>query len=215
MKLHTVFITYNRLHLTKQAIESYLQTVKFKHTYVVVDNCSTDGTQDWLSDEGHPRLLLDRNYYPGYACNRGWEQAPRSASHLQRADNDMAFLPVWCAEVNDRFRKKRRLGQLGLRTDAEENHVSFNTGGNCIIQAQLFSKGLRYDERPWRSYKPGLSEDTFFSPAVRRLGYQWDRVRQPCLESLAPDMRDPAAWKDPYYKKSYGDRRIRRRRRVR
>ena len=32
MKLHTVFITYNRLELTKQAIASYLETVSVPFT---------------------------------------------------------------------------------------------------------------------------------------------------------------------------------------
>ena len=45
MKLHTVFITYNRLELTKRAIASYLETVSVSVLgFMVVDNGSTDGT---------------------------------------------------------------------------------------------------------------------------------------------------------------------------
>ena len=46
--VHTVFVTYNRLHLTMQAVESYLATVSLPHTYLVVDNASSDGTVEWL-----------------------------------------------------------------------------------------------------------------------------------------------------------------------
>lgn len=202
MVLFTVFITYNRLHLTKQAIESFLATVTVPFTYFVVDNNSEDGTQDWLAEENHPALLLPKNHYPGYATNRGWEHAPLEATYLQRADNDMAFLPGWCDEVQHCFRL-HRVAQVGLRTGPEENFCSMNVGGCNILRKELFDRGLRYDERPWTQFDPGMSEDSYFSPEVRRMGYGWTRVRKPCLQSLASGDMD-----DPYYVRSYGDRRI-------
>jgi glycosyltransferase involved in cell wall biosynthesis len=203
VKLHTVFVTHNRLELTKEAVQSYLATVSVPYTYIVVDNASTDGTVEWLITEGHPCSLLPENRYPGFATNRGWEWAPDDATHLQRADNDMRFLRGWCNEVQLRF--GRRVGQVGLRTVGEEFRCAVNTGGNMVIRKELFDRGLRYDERPWPDYPAGLSEDTFLSPAVKKLGYQWTRVRKPCLESLAS-----GDWEDPYYQRSYGDRKINR-----
>jgi glycosyltransferase involved in cell wall biosynthesis len=190
-------------------VESFLETVTVPFTYLVVDNHSTDGTRRWLKKEGHPLMALRKNHYPGYACNIGWSQAPRDATHLQRADNDMAFLPGWCKEVEHVF-GARRVGQVGLRTRAEEFGCAINTGGNSVILKVLFDKGLRYDERPWPEYPAGLSEDSYFSPAIRKMGYQWKRVRRPCLLSLAD-----GDWEDPYYAKSYGDRRIKRPRGIR
>ena len=58
VKIHTVFITYNRLELTKQAIESYLETVTVPYTYMVVDNASEDGTKEWLNTWDHPYHAL-------------------------------------------------------------------------------------------------------------------------------------------------------------
>lgn len=200
------------------AISSFLETVTLPFTMTVVDNASTDGTQEWVLQESQQwpaqndpyvpwAWFLDKNYYPGYATNRGWESAPADATHLQRADNDMRFLPGWCDEVELRFRLKwRSLGQLGLRTREEEFACIHNTGGNCIISRDLFDKGLRYDERPWTAYPPGCSEDSLFSPLIRkRYRKNWARVQRPCLESLAS-----GDWEDPYYQRSYGDRRIRR-----
>ena len=80
MKLHTVFITYNRLELTKRAIASYLETVTVPYTMSVVDNGSTDGTADWSAgtDGSHPQShLLAENRYPGYATNLGWVDGSR------------------------------------------------------------------------------------------------------------------------------------------
>ena len=203
MKLHTVFITFNRLELTKQAISSYLETVTVSHTLVVVDNASTDGTREWLLDDFDYGIhLLSKNRYPGFACNLGWERAPGDADFLHRADNDFKFLPGWCEQIKQMFRTKK-VGQVGLRTDEEEVYAKWNVGGNCVIRRSLWDAGLRYDERPWPEYPPGYSEDSFFSPAVEALGYTWKRVKMPAIESLASgDMSDP------YYQKAYGDRGI-------
>jgi glycosyltransferase involved in cell wall biosynthesis len=216
MKLHTVFITYNRLELTKQAIGSYLETVSVPFSFRVVDNGSTDGTREWLQRKlplsedldvidiprGSGWLFLEENRYPGYACNRGWEQAPADADFLHRADNDFAFLPGWCEQVRYMFRTKK-IGQVGLRTDEEELYARWNVGGNCVIRRELWDKGLRYDERPWKEFPPGYSEDSFLSPAVEALGFTWKRVKEPCIRTLAS-----GDLSDPYYQRSYGDRGI-------
>lgn len=201
MKLHTVIITHNRLELTKQVVESYLATVSLPHTLVVVDNASTDGTREWLlHDFDYGIHLLNENLYPGRACNIGFSVAPPDATLLHRQDNDFAFVEGWDLQVVKAF-EKPTLGQLGLRTNAEEDgkgNGRWNVGGCCVIRRELWDKGLRYDERPWGEYPPGFSEDSFLSPAVTEMGYKWTRVREPCLTSLAS-----GDWNDEYYEKSY------------
>lgn len=216
MKLHTVFITYNRLELTKRAISSYLESVTVPFSVTIVDNGSSDGTQEWLKNiDSHyviggaisEAVLMPENRYPGAACNYGWSLAPWDATHLHRADNDFAFLPDWCVEVQRRFRYSPKLGQLGLRTNEEELHNTNNVGGNCIIKRELWELGLRYDERPWPQIAvevgTGWSEDGLFSPAVKQMGYQWGRVKRRCLVPLAS-----GDFADPYYAQSFGDRGI-------
>jgi glycosyltransferase involved in cell wall biosynthesis len=209
VNIHTVLITFNRLELTKQAVESYLETVNGPWSMIVVDNGSTDGTEDWLIDEAPDEIqvwLLRENKYPGYACNRGWEQAPPGTVLLHRADNDFVFLPDWELHVRMLFSINDRLGQLGLRTGEEELHNLHNVGGNCVIRKQLFDDGLRYDERTWEQISnkvPGYTEDSFMSPAVNKMGYEWDRVRVPCIRPIS--VEDP---EDPYYISTWGARRM-------
>jgi glycosyltransferase involved in cell wall biosynthesis len=155
MKIHTVFISYNRIELTKRAIESYLATVGDDFTYVVVDNGSTDGAAQWLDESEHLSILFSRNVYPGKACNVGWDIRPPDTELLHRADNDFIFLPGWREEVERAFASDAKLGQLGLRTGEEEMHASHNTGGNCVISREMFAQGVRYDETPWPEYPPG------------------------------------------------------------
>ena len=201
--IHSVIVSYNRWELTQQAIFSYLETVSLPHTLVVVDNCSTGKIQRCLDemalDYGFWALLLDANYFPGYATNQGWKlHLNDEATILHRADNDFKFLPGWCDHVLAALENKA-VGQVGLRTDAEEVWNPHNVGGNCVIRRKLWDKGLRYDERPWgEGYDPGWTEDSLLSPAVVKMGYRWTRVKEPCIVSLSRE--DPH---DPYYRESW------------
>lgn len=203
MKLHTCVITYNRIDLSKRAIEGYLETVTVPHTIVIVDNGSTDGTREWLEewvtqDSLRRVLLLPDNKYPGYACNRGWELAPSDADFLHRLDNDFKLLPGWCEEAQERFSAEPLLGQLGLRTDEEEHHAKWNVGGNFILRRELWDLGLRFDERPWPEYSQGVAECTPFSIGVKKSGYYWARVRKKVTSNMATGNMN-----DPYYQKAY------------
>jgi glycosyltransferase involved in cell wall biosynthesis len=202
-------VTYNRLELTKQAIRSYRETATGPGTLVVVDNCSTDGTWEWLHKQDDLRVVpLEKNMYPGFACNRGWELAPPDTVLLHRADNDFVFLPDWENHVRLMFTANPRLGQLGLRTGEEELHNLHNVGGNCVIRKELFDDGLRYDERPWPKIAkkvPGYTEDSFLSPEVRKMGWEWDRVRVPCIQPISQEDPD-----DEYYRQTWADRGIHR-----
>lgn len=205
VKLHTVFITYNRLELTKKAVESYLETTTIPYTYVIVDNGSTDGTWDWLRETDHEHIIFRENRYPGYACNRGWEYGPEDATHLHRADNDHGFLPGWCEEV-ERVFGDERMGQVGLRMAEHEPSGNYNVGGNNVIRREVWDQGVRYDERPWTEFPPGYSEDSFFTPEIERRGWRWTRVKKQCiyeLEAAYPDTNT-----DPYYEQSWGARRL-------
>lgn len=206
MKLHSVLITYDRLALSKKALASYLKTVSVPFTLSIVDNCSSDGTQEWIHNLTYGGLigkhLLDRNYYPGYASNVGWSDAPKDATHLHRMDNDFIFRKGWCEAALEVF-AEGDVAQVGLRTDEEEKYASRNVGGNMIVLRELWDKGLRFDERPWTELPRGYGECIYFSVGVKKMGYRWARVKRPCVKPIG--VEDPD---DPYYQKTWADRRI-------
>lgn len=206
MKLVSVVVSYNRLELLKETVFSYKETVTSPHRLIVVDNCSDEETRRWLRNSGLEVIFLSDNFYPGYATNRGWEQGIEDDTEfLHRSDNDFRYLPGWEEEVMNRFQDE--IGQVGLRTDEEDGHAETNVGGNCVIRRELWDAGLRYDETPWPEIRErwgnGYSEDSFFSPRVRKLGWQWTRVSRPIIQNLAS-----GDWSDPYYSTSYGVRGI-------
>lgn len=57
-----ITITCNRLELTKQYLSQLKKKGGYPFKHIIVDNGSTDGTVEWLSDEGYEILSLDKNY---------------------------------------------------------------------------------------------------------------------------------------------------------
>ncbi len=207
MIIHTVMVSYQRLDLTQQAVQSYLDTVTAPHTLIVVDNGSSQDVTDWILNNwgaGFSYRLLGANHYPGFACNRGFEDAPDEATVLHRADNDFVFLDGWCEEIQRCFAANPNLGQLGMRTGDEELHNSHNVGGNCAFRRLLWDQGLRWDETPWPLIEtPGWTEDSYMSPSVEARGWQWGRVQNSCIRPISHESID-----DEYYRKSWSERGI-------
>lgn len=60
MSIAAITITYNRLELTKQTMESFYSKTSVDY-HLFIDNGSTDGTQKWLKDN-FDYIPLDKNY---------------------------------------------------------------------------------------------------------------------------------------------------------
>jgi len=192
MKLLTVMVTHNRLEYTKQTLDNYLSTTTVPQFLIVVDNASTDGTQDWLrmqSDKGKINYILlnNKNYYPGAATNFGWAKGLEifpEATHLMRLDNDMAFAHGWSEVAKQYFDKIPKLGQLGLdygpmndpeadRFDEEYNGMVINpypgnVGGTMIMRKEIWADGIKYDTTPWshKTETPTAQEDAKLSADI-------------------------------------------------
>lgn len=133
MKLLIVLITYQRLEYTQRTLKSLGKTLDIPATIMIVDNNSTDGTQEfikslalkpihWGFPAGFMHVILNpENYYPGKACNIGWAEGLKylpDATHLMRCDNDMDFEPNWASKAQQYFEAMPILGQLGLDDSA-------------------------------------------------------------------------------------------------
>lgn len=224
MKLAIVLITYNRLAYTKKTLRSLWDTLELPYYIVVVDNASTDGTQEYirsLVQRGRINAFIENpeNYYPGKACNIGWDRALKDypqATHLMRLDNDMHFEKGWDLKAEEYFKRIDRLGQLGLDHSGGENHVPefYNglglvewpgcVGGPNIIRRQIFEGGIRYDETPWEGSRSKLQEDARLSRQIKNDGWLVGHME----DRLSWTFALPETWGDypEYYRKTFYDR---------
>lgn len=224
MNLLIALVTYNRLNYTKRTLRYIWDSIEVPYYLVVVDNNSTDGTQEYLKENNKPGFIdlvicNPENYYPGKATNIAWAEGLKyyqEATHLMRSDNDMVYLPGWDSEAKRYFENIDRLGQLGLDFNGGENKpaVFINgmglvehpgaVGGPNIIKRSIWNGGVRYDESRWEGSGQKVQEDSKLSRNIKSYGYLVGHMNK----KLSWTFADESNWKDypDYYLKTMQDR---------
>lgn len=232
MRLLITLITYQRLDYTKRTLRSLWDNISDSADYylVAVDNNSTDGTQDYLTElkkrgRINDVILNPENYYPGKACNIGWARGLEiyPATHLMRCDNDMQFTRDWDKQVETYFKAIPELGQLGLEHEAIETDLAESSkrtingatinewpgcvGGPMVMPKKLWDLNAHYDESAWsyeREGVPAQQEDSKLSQLVKSRGYLVGHAQ----EELAKTFANKTNWHEykDYYKKTMSER---------
>lgn len=95
--------TFNRKKLSEICIDSVLKnTPRAEYELVVVDDCSTDGTQDMLKgyDLNIDKLILNpQNLQLGPSTNIAWDLASKDTEWLINLSNDHYAMPGWWDNV--------------------------------------------------------------------------------------------------------------------
>ena len=204
--IFSVLISHDRADLLWRTVKSYTRTKDDGCDLLIVDNASGEETTRLLlkiEDMGLAQVLyLDRNEYPGAATNRGWWQADRTIPYLHRSDNDIEYLPGWADVVRRTFEEHPEWGQISMRTDEEELFQDA-VGGNNVIRHEVYYAGVTYSDEP-RSSVPW--EDGDFNQRVRKAGFGWGRVPEPCIVHIGDKMLPHIDLDDPYYERTYAER---------
>jgi len=80
-----ITITYNRLELTKRTVESFYSKTNVDY-HLFIDNGSTDGTREWITQFDH--ILLDHNFGIAYALATA-VQSIKGYDYILKLDNDI------------------------------------------------------------------------------------------------------------------------------
>jgi len=93
-KFSIIITTYNRLELLKKAIESVHSQIIKDWELIVVNDCSSDGTKEYLDSLNHPKINPihnPKNLHKGGARNVGIDNC--SGEYVCFLDDDDYYLP--------------------------------------------------------------------------------------------------------------------------
>jgi GT2 family glycosyltransferase len=148
-------VTFNRLSMTKLCIESVFRHTKIPFMMTVVDNGSSDGTQEWLIQNSFPIsniILLDKNIGIAKASNISWKVGPKD--YFVKLDNDIVIQEDgWLKELVDLCNTVQNAGAVAHSVEGanykikEANGMTFqlkiegNLGGcSIMIPKRTFEK---------------------------------------------------------------------------
>lgn len=122
MKFSCVVLTYNRLDVLKKCLERIKNntfTDKKNYEIIVVNNCSTDGTEEFLDNYRKIQFLEERNFnffnleknYGVIARNQAFKVA--RGKYIAQIDDDVLMQHHWDKHVLSFFEMNEDVGAVG------------------------------------------------------------------------------------------------------
>lgn len=170
--------SYNRLNSTKKCIESVKQTEDVNYTLTVVDNNSSDGSQEYLvslfETGAIDRLFLCKyNVGVSVASNLGW--ASIDTPYYVKLDNDVELLRSdWLSNLVELSEQAPDTGSMGYYIEPQRNKSESglffdveHSVGSCILISREVHKLLGFWNEDYGLY--GI-EDSDFSTRIMKAG---------------------------------------------
>lgn len=107
--------THNRLDLTRRCLASLAASLKDGPIYevIVVDDCSTDGTSEFLDTLGDPYRILHNNRRSNFALNNNRASAIAEGEILCFLNNDTILKSAWLQPMLDALEQFEDVGCVG------------------------------------------------------------------------------------------------------
>lgn len=181
-KVSIILVTYNKLQYNKECIESIrTYTKSSQYELIVVDNNSTDGTREWLTEQSDIKLALnDKNEGFIRGCNVGIQLA-RKDNDILLLNNDTVVTPKWLENLKECLDSNENIGIVGPMTNysiseqvVQRNYntidemikfaANYNTSSGEGWEEKIFLMGFCILVKRKAFEKAGLYLDELFSP---------------------------------------------------
>ena len=183
-----MMVTYNRLELTKETIKSIF-SLNRPHNLIIVDNGSTDGTPDYLTNlryNGSTQSIILYHNKENLGIAIGRNQALKIANDLNTKwfctlDNDVIVPPHFLDEAIEIMEKNPKYGAIGANMEGKdyplitENGKTFqlkqagNLGTAAMVMSRSAHKMVGYFNTQYNAY--GL-EDSDMGMRIRVAGFK-------------------------------------------
>ncbi len=194
---------FNNLQYTHNCIKSIFQNTHYsRYEVIIVDNASTDGTGQYLSNLGHQNLkILSNTENLGFVggCNAGAAEA--KGDFIFFLNNDTEVRPFWLSAVVDLMQARPDCGAVGSKLIypdgelQEAGGIIFSDGDGWNVGRGMNPKDPRFNyvrevdycsgaaltirTELWEKiggfdqlYSPAYYEDTDLCFSVRQQGYK-------------------------------------------
>ena len=165
MKATIIIPTFNALEYTRLCLYSLKLTTFFPHDLIFVDNGSTDGTIEFLSEFSNITLIRSKTNL-GYAgaCNLGIKKS--DSDYIVISNNDIFFTPYWLTHLVEASESFPNIGLVGPATNkAAGFHVIPHNAYNC--KSDLFTESKRIYEK-YKGFVQKVTWLVFFCTLIKR-----------------------------------------------
>ncbi len=168
-KTSLIILTYNNLPLTQQCLDSIIDyTIYPNFEIVVVDNCSSDNTPQYLQEfckqHSNIRIILnDSNHGFSAGMNQGIQSS--DGDYVVLMNNDVVVTPGWLGRLVRHLEADHEIGMIGPVTNATGNEARIETNYRNMDEMREFAE--KYTHQHLRDVYP-LRELAMFCVAIRR-----------------------------------------------
>lgn len=214
-----LMVTHNNLHLTKEAVKSCLAQEPHTHL-LIVDNNSTDGTQDWLRSKAIHSMSVTSPHSLAYCWNMGLRYLFTNSDEVLVVNNDIIlrsdthdslrfyastkYLQIAGEEDTDRYGYNEGFvtarsvdSTLKLRTPGDTNALNLLDTANphpdfsCfMITKQTFKRVGDFDEKMF----PAYYEDNDYHVRMHRAGIKAISIDLPFVHHGAQTIKNCSRW---------------------
>ena len=214
-RISIMMVTYNRLPLTKQTLDSLFITTDYPFNLIIVDNASTDGTIDFLNEikDKYSSKYCQDIYVQFNAENKGIaigrNQAMKIADdkyndlYLSTIDNDVILEQGWALKCIN-FLKKSPKFMIGTNFEPQQYpfkdfggiKIQFKKNGNLGTAHTVFCRELHRVLGFFNTeYQKFGCEDSDYGMRARIIGYNMCYLLQPGI-NLGSGENDVGAYRE-------------------
>ena len=203
MTASIMMVTYNRLELTKQALDCLIKNTLYPFNLCIVDNGSTDGTIEWLEVDFLARVAfgagtLENVFIKKNKANRGIAIGRNQGlvlaneyandDWLVTMDNDVWVPKGWLTEAIEILEANRKFGAIGVNMENVkyplvktglrpfQEKPQGNLGTACMVFNRSLHKLLGYFNH--EDYEFYAHEDADWGMRVRVVGLKLGYIEE-------------------------------------
>ena len=142
-----VILNRNGLHFLGPCLDSIRRQTRTPDEIIVVDNGSTDGSQEWLSQH-HPDIaLLDLGYNTGFSLAMNRAIAAATGDYIALLNNDTECEPQWLSELIEALDRHPDVGFCASKMLHYQERYVIDTAGDGLTKAgQTYKRGFLHTD---------------------------------------------------------------------